>query len=239
MPNHECRMPRPTSNPHHHRAGSISKSRQHSTPRAHNSRNLHARTTFVRSIHALSPDSSCITPDILRKCALVARHESPSSSVRFKRRQLGSQVESDKAPNAPDDRANTDLAITEPATSGLGVVMHAPACMTLRRESQPLNRLSWTTPRCLAQARQARARRFRCASRLPALLIQAKRADHPTHAETESWSNLTNAPKPQQRPRSCLLNSKSACSPRPPAAAAVPAANTVRCRPETRGYEPS
>jgi hypothetical protein len=51
---------------------------------------------------------------------LVARHESPSSSVRLKRRQLGSQVDGDKAPNAPDDRATTDLVPTEPSTSGLG-----------------------------------------------------------------------------------------------------------------------
>ncbi len=64
---------------------------------------------------------------------------------------------------------------------------------------------SWTTPRCRAQARQAQARQFRCASRLPALLTQAKQADHPTHAETESWSNLTNAPSPQTRPRSCFV----------------------------------
>jgi hypothetical protein len=51
---------------------------------------------------------------------LVARHESPSSSVRFKRRQSASGVDGDKAAGTPDDRANTDLAITEPSTSGLG-----------------------------------------------------------------------------------------------------------------------
>jgi hypothetical protein len=51
---------------------------------------------------------------------LVARHESPSSSVRFKRRQLGCRVDGDKAPSTPDDRAITDLATPEPATSGLG-----------------------------------------------------------------------------------------------------------------------
>ncbi len=146
---------------------------QHDTLRAHTLRNLHARTTFVRSIHALSPDSACITPDILRKCALVARHESPSSSVRFKRRQLGCRVEGDKAPIAPDDRANTDLVTTEPATSGLGVVVHAPACTTLEEESQPLTDSSWTKPRCRAQARQAQARQFRCASRLPTPLVRA------------------------------------------------------------------
>jgi hypothetical protein len=60
---------------------------------------------------------------------------------------------------------------------------------------------SWITPRCRAQARQAQARQFRCASRLPALLTQAKRADHPTHAETESWLQTQTAPKPPQRPR--------------------------------------
>ncbi len=51
---------------------------------------------------------------------LVARHESPSSSVRFKRRQSASNVEGDNAAGAPDDRASMDLAPTEPSTSGLG-----------------------------------------------------------------------------------------------------------------------
>ena len=117
---------------------------------------------------------------------LVARHESPSSSVRFKRRQSVSRVEGDEAADAPDDRANTDLVPTEPATSGLGVVVHAPACTTLGSGSQPLTDSSWTKPRCRAQARQAQARPFRCASRLTALLIRAKQADHPTHAESDS-----------------------------------------------------
>jgi len=51
---------------------------------------------------------------------LVARHESPSSSVRFKRRQSASGVDGDNAAGTPDDRANTDLVPTEPSTSGLG-----------------------------------------------------------------------------------------------------------------------
>jgi hypothetical protein len=96
------------------------KTRPHGALRAHTSRNLHARTTLVRAMCVLGPDSSCITPDILRKCALVARHESPSSSVRFKRRQSASNVDGDNAAGAPDDRANTDLVPTEPSTSGLG-----------------------------------------------------------------------------------------------------------------------
>jgi hypothetical protein len=54
---------------------------------------------------------------------LVARHESPSSSVRFKRRQSVSSVDGDKAAGAPDDRASTDLVPTEPATSGLGQLL--------------------------------------------------------------------------------------------------------------------
>jgi hypothetical protein len=99
---------------------------QHGALRAHNSRNLHARTTLVRSIHALGPDSACITPDILRKCALVARHESPSSSVRFKRRQSVSGVDGDNAAGTPDDRATTDLVPTEPSTSGLGQLWGGP-----------------------------------------------------------------------------------------------------------------
>ena len=88
-------------------------------------------TTFVRSFHALGPFSSCITPHVLRKCALVARHESPSSSVRFKRRQSVSGVEGDKAADAPDYLADTELEKTEPFTSGLGKVTRAPARVTL------------------------------------------------------------------------------------------------------------
>jgi hypothetical protein len=81
----------------------------------------------------------------------------PSRVTKFlcslKRRQSVSSVEGDNAAGTPDDRANTDLVTTEPATSGLGKVMHGPACMTLRRESQPLNHLSWTKPRYFAQAK--------------------------------------------------------------------------------------
>jgi hypothetical protein len=200
MPNPECRMPRPTNSSQLHRADSTQQTPAQSTSRAHTSLNLHPTTTFVRSIHALGPFSTCITPHILRKCALVARHESPSSSVRLKRRQLGCRVEGDKAPSAPDDRANTDLVTTEPATSGLGIVMHAPACMTLRRESQPLNHLSWTMPRCRAQARQAQARQFRCASRLHALRKQSVPII-PRTRKLKAGPISQRAPKPPQRPR--------------------------------------
>ncbi|MFN5946473.1 MAG: hypothetical protein ACK5ZG_14585 [Phycisphaerae bacterium] len=62
---------------------------------------------------------------------LVDRHGLTKSFCQRKRRQSVSQVESDKAADAPDDLADTDLEKTEPYTSGLGVVMHAPACMTL------------------------------------------------------------------------------------------------------------
>ncbi|MFN5944565.1 MAG: cyclodeaminase/cyclohydrolase family protein, partial [Phycisphaerae bacterium] len=143
---------------------------------------------------------------VLRKCAPVARYGVTESLCSRMRRQLGSQVDSDKAPSTPDDRANTNSVTTEPSTSGLGIVMHAPAHMTLRRESQPLNHLSRTTPRCLAQARQAQARQSRCASRLPALLLGATQADHPTHAEIDSLLQPQKAPKPQQRPRSCFAS---------------------------------
>jgi len=77
---------------------------------------------------------------------LVARHESPSSSVRFKRRQSASGVEGDKAADAPDDRANTDLVTTEPTTSGLGRPLEVGRPSRAAEFPKP----SWTTPRCLA-----------------------------------------------------------------------------------------
>jgi len=132
LPSHECRITNaecrdpPRAVALTSRSHSMWKTPQHSTPRAHTSRNLHAPTTLVRAMHALGSFSSCITPHILRKCALVARHESPSSSVRFKRRQSASGVEGDKAADAPDDRANMDLAPTEPTTSGLGQLWGGP-----------------------------------------------------------------------------------------------------------------
>jgi hypothetical protein len=69
LPLHESRIPN-------------AQRRTHSGTSTHDKK-LTSWTRFVRSIHALGPDSACITPDILRKCALVARHESPSSSVRL------------------------------------------------------------------------------------------------------------------------------------------------------------
>ncbi len=77
---------------------------------------------------------------------LVARHESPSSSVRFKRRQSVSSVEGDKAAGTPDDRAITDLVTTEPSTSGLGQLWEVGRPSRAAVFPKP----SWTTPRCLA-----------------------------------------------------------------------------------------
>ena len=88
-------------------------------------------TTFVRSFHALGPFSSCITPHVLRKCALVDRHGLTKSLCQRKRRQSVSGVEGDKAADAPDDLADTELEKTEPFTSGLGKVTRAPARVTL------------------------------------------------------------------------------------------------------------
>jgi hypothetical protein len=139
----------------------------------------------------LGPDSSCITPDILRKCALVARHESPSSSVRLSGGSWAAESKATKPPTRPMiERTRT---WSQPN--------HPPAVLDNFGGGPPvpggrMPKPSWTTPRCRAQARQAQARQFRCASRLPALLIQAKQADHPTHAETESWPNLTKRTEP-------------------------------------------
>jgi hypothetical protein len=52
---------------------------------------------------------------------LVDRHGLTKSLCQRKRRQSVSQVESDKAADAPDDLADTDLEKTKPSTSGLGI----------------------------------------------------------------------------------------------------------------------
>ncbi len=77
-----------------------------------------------------------------------------------KRRQSCSKVDSDNAHDPPDDPASRpsvkNRTIHQRSWTDLG---------------QPNS--SWTTPRCRAHARQAQARRSRCASRLHALRKQS------------------------------------------------------------------
>jgi hypothetical protein len=122
MPNPESRMPRPTKG---RRIDVVPTFVVEDSPRTA----LRARTLLEICTRGPRLCAQCVSsaPILLashqtfcENAHLVDRHESPSSSVRFKRRQSASGVDGDKAADTPDDRANTDLVTTEPSTSGLG-----------------------------------------------------------------------------------------------------------------------
>jgi hypothetical protein len=150
----------------------------------------------------LSPDSSCITPDILRKCALVARHESPSSSVRFKRRQSASNVDGDNAAGAPDDRANTDLVPTEPSTSGLGQLWE------VGRPSRAAECQSPRGPRHDVERKLDKPKPANSGAPAAYPLCSSKQSRPiiPRTRKLKAGPISPNAPSPPKRPRSCFAS---------------------------------